>query len=304
MMNILRTGGVITLAVIGVLIVSSIQPRRVAAWGAHGHLISGKAAAKKLPRAMPKFFREASDQLAYLNPEPDRWRDGAEAELDPATRDAFNPDHFINFERFPADALKAENRFLFLAELRKSGMETPEAGLSPFRILELFGRLRTEFRLWRTTTDKRQRRWIEERIINDAGILGHYVTDGANPHHTTIHHHGWIGENPKGYAIDREFHARFESIYVGKHVALADIERAMTGEPQVLPNPRAAVLNFLRTSHGKVERLYEIDKRAAFNEQTSAPENKQFAVERLAAGAEMLRDLWWTAWMTSAPATR
>ena len=293
----MKTASVLTL---GVLLVVLAIPPRALAWGAHGHTISGKAATMKLPPEMPKFFRKASDQLAYLNPEPDRWRDRAEAELNPTTRDAFNPDHFINFERFPAEALNAENRFLFLAELRKSGMETPEAGIVPYRILELFGRLRTEFRLWRTTTNKRERRFIEERIINDAGILGHYVTDGANPHHTTIHHHGWVGENPKGYATDREFHARFESIYVGKHITLANLTGSMTNRARVIQNPRAEVINYLRTSHGKVERLYELDKRAAYNELTTAPENKQFAVERLAAGAEMLRDLWWTAWVTSA----
>ncbi len=282
------------------LVVSLVLPRQAAAWGAHGHTIAGKAATLKLPKEMPKFFRKASDQLAYLNPEPDRWRDRTEADINPTTRDAFNPDHFINFERFPASAFDAENRFLFLAELRKSGMETPEAGILPYRILEIFGRLRTEFRLWRTETDKQKRKWIEARIINDAGILGHYVTDGANPHHTTIHHHGWIGENPKGYATDREFHARFESIYVGKQVTFADLMSAMNNSPRVIQNPRAEVISYLRASHSKVEQLYEIDKRAAYNEQTTAPENKQFAAARLAAGAEMLRDLWWTAWVTSA----
>jgi len=32
-----------------------------------------------------------------------------------------------------------------------------------------------------------------------------------------------------------------------------------------------------------------------------APDNKAFAVDRLAAGSRMLRDIWWTAWVTSAP---
>ena len=49
------------------------------AWGAHGHTISGAAAARALPREMPKFFRNAADQLAYLTPEPDRWRNRGEA---------------------------------------------------------------------------------------------------------------------------------------------------------------------------------------------------------------------------------
>lgn len=299
--------------IIFTLLMALIFPAQVFAWGAHGHTISGKVAATKLPKEMPKFFRSASDQLAYLNPEPDRWRDRAEAETNPTTREAFNPDHFINFERIPDAALKAENRFQFLALMRASSinstegvakMETgAEAGISPFRILELFGRLRTEFRLWRTTADKRERRWIEQRIINDAGILGHYVTDGANPHHTTIHHHGWIGDNPRGFATDREFHARFEGAFVQSRIAFNDLLPKINQTPRVLPNPRQAVFEFLRTTHNEVERLYEIDKRATFNEATTAPENKEFAAQRLAAGAEMLRDLWWTAWVTSGVTT-
>ncbi|MFN7624862.1 MAG: hypothetical protein ACK5RS_17130, partial [Acidobacteriota bacterium] len=54
----------------------------VRGWGAHGHAISGKAAAEKLPPTMPDFFRKASDQLSYLNPEPDRWRDRLESQID------------------------------------------------------------------------------------------------------------------------------------------------------------------------------------------------------------------------------
>lgn len=296
--------------VILTLLTTLIFPAQIFAWGAHGHTVSGKAAAVKLPKEMPKFFRNASDQLAYLNPEPDRWRDRAEAETNPTTREAFNPDHYINFERVTEAALNAENRFQFLALMRANGSNTPEgaakietgaeAGLSPFRIMEMFGRLRTEFRLWRTTTDKREKRWIQERIINDAGILGHYVTDGANPHHTTIHHHGWIGDNPKSYATDREFHARFEGAFVRSRIGLNDLLPKINQTPRVVTNPRQSVIEFLRTSHNQVERLYEIDKRAAFNETTTAPENKEFAAQRLAAGAEMLRDLWWTAWVTSA----
>lgn len=274
--------------------------RIVNAWGAHGHVISGAAAARALPEEMPKFFRDAADQLAYLNPEPDRWRNRGEAERDPAMNGAFAPDHFVNFERIPESAWEATDRFAFLADMRaKTGMDLPEAGLSPLHILELFQRLRVAFGGWRAAPDALTRGWIEQRIVNDAGLLGHYVTDGANPLHTTIHHHGWIGENPKAYATDREIHARFEGQYVQARVTLGDLMPHMKRPARVLADPRRDILAFLKESHGYVEELYAIDKRAAFNELTTAPENKQFAVERLVFGAQMLRDLWWTAWVTS-----
>jgi hypothetical protein len=42
-----------------------------------------------------------------------------------------------------------------------------------------------------------------------------------------------------------------------------------------------------------------LEKKEAFGEPTKSAEHKKFAQERLAAGAQMLRDLWWTAWVTS-----
>jgi len=278
-----------------------VAPEVAVAWGAHGHMIAAKAAALALPEEMPAFFREAADQLAYLNPEPDRWRTDTEARTDPALRDGFNADHFIRIESVPATALSAPNRFAYLAELRAAGVEVPESvGVAPFRILELFQRLRAEFRLWRQAPDEKTRRWIEQRIINDAGVLGHYVTDVANPLHTTMHHHGWMGDNPGGYATDREVHSRFEGRYVQARFVHADIASLVAPTPSVLEDPRRAILQHVRASHDRVETLYQIDKRSRFDENTTAEENRSFTAERLASGATMLRDLWWTAWVTSA----
>lgn len=176
------------LLLITVATVCFLPLHTVRAWGEHGHRISAQAAVQKLPAEMPMFFRSAADQLAYLNPEPDRWRDEAERKLDVALNSAAAPEHYINFERLSERTLATRHRYDYLAELHRSGVRADQAGLLPFEILELFQRLRVEFRLWRTTTDERQRGFVEQRIINDAGLLGHYVTDGANPHHTTIHH--------------------------------------------------------------------------------------------------------------------
>ena len=70
-------------------------------WGLHGHQLSGRAAAMKLPEQSPKFFRKAVDQLSYLNPEPDRWRNRDESNLDKALDSAYAPDHFLDLELVP-----------------------------------------------------------------------------------------------------------------------------------------------------------------------------------------------------------
>jgi hypothetical protein len=268
-------------------------------WGEHGHRMIGEAAARKLPAEMPAFFRDAADQLSYLNPEPDRWRAREERSLDGGMDGAHAPEHYIDMELLPAGALKAPDRLAYADSLRAAGVDASKAGLLPYRILELTQRIRVSFRQWRSTKDPKQRAWIEQRILNDAGILGHYVADASNPAHTSIHHNGWVGENPRGYATDSRFHSRFESEYVQRHMKLADVTAAMASAPRVFPDARKSVMDYLLTSHGELERLYQIDQRQPFGAKTTAAENKKFTAERLAAGAEMLRDLWWTAWVTS-----
>ncbi len=281
-----------------ILILVLIVPQTVGAWGYHGHEISGLAAALKMPAETPVFMLESSRQLSYLTPEPDRWRDRAESDLDPAMK-AFSPDHYIDMEFVPEGALlTATDRYAFIEALMKVGRKPAEAGFVPYRILELFQTLRMEFRLWRVTKDRVTRAMIEERIINDAGILGHYVTDGSNPHHTSIHHNGWIGDNPKGYSTDKTMHYRFEGQYVETHLQVNDL-MPLIGAARVLAKPREEVIAYLQTSRSQLETLYELEKKESFSDVTKSEEHKQFVSKRLAAGAQMLRDLWWTAWLTS-----
>lgn len=280
------------------LIICLSLPSQVNGWGDHGHEISGLAAALKVPTEMPSFFLQSARQLSYLNPEPDRWREKAESDLDPAIK-SFSPDHYIDMEFVPEGALtSAADRYAFIEALIKAGRKPAEAGFVPYRIMELFQSLRIEFRLWRNTTDAMKRAMIEQRIINDAGILGHYVTDAANPHHTTMHHNGWVGDNPKGYSTDKTIHYRFETEYVKSHLQVNDLLPLM-GTARILAKPREELIAYLQTSRSHLEELYELEKKESFGEQTKSPEHKKFVAARLAAGAQMLRDFWWTAWATS-----
>ncbi len=272
-----------------------------APWGPRGHAMAARAAAGSLPATMPAFFRAAADQLEYLNPEPDRWRSRERTTMD----EAFKYDHYIDLENVPPGALDEPDRFRFLGALYRAGIERPEqrVGFLPYRILELYERLVTEFALWRQAAPGPERRWIEERIVNDAGILGHYVTDGSNPHHATIHFNGWAegAPNPRNFTTDRSFHWRFESAFVDANVSAGDVAASLPGSAARLPDVREAVMDLLRDSNGAVERLYELEQRYGFPEEGPAdPVAVAFAVERLARGAALLRDLWWTAWLESA----
>jgi len=277
----------------------------IAAWGDAGHRMTGEAAALSMPGSTPAFFRNASKQLAYLNPEPDRWKDRAERDADRALDGGFNADHFIDTEMAPPDvlaaALAAPNRYAYADTLRKAGVDATVFGFLPFAILEYSQKLRVDFRNWRAAPDS-VKPFIETRILDDAGVLGHFVADGSNPLHTSDQYNGWTRANPNGYATDKQTHARFESGYVGAKIKLADVMAKMDTSARVLPDFRSAIVAYVRESNAHMIPLYELDKRVRFDTNTTSAENKAFTVDRLAFGAKMLRDIWWTAWVTSAPA--
>ena len=264
-----------------------------------GHRITGLAAASTMPDAMPAFFRAAVDRLGWLNYEPDRWRADALVEAN----EAFRYDHYVDLENVSEMARRARDRFEYLSILQRENIERParDGGLLAFRILELQQRLTIGFSQWRRSTDAQERRWIEERIINDAGILGHYAADAANPHHTSIHHNGWAAgaPNPDGFTTDRDFHSRFEAEFVGARATLEDVVARLDRDARRLAQPRADIWSFILASHEQLRRLYQLERRERFSAATASPAHLVFATERLAAGADFLRSLWWTAWLDS-----
>ena len=108
-------------------------------WGFNAHEMGARAAVDHLPEPMPHFFRSARDQLAWLNPEPDRWRDRDHTEMD----QAWAYDHYVDLENVPPGAMDAPDRFTFLRYLNEAGLERPErdTGFLHYRILELQERL-------------------------------------------------------------------------------------------------------------------------------------------------------------------
>ncbi|MGD8361700.1 MAG: hypothetical protein PVJ04_09735 [Gemmatimonadota bacterium] len=269
-------------------------------WGAEGHHIVTRAAVSHLPAEMPAFFRSAGHQLEYLGPEPDRWRSRELKEMD----DAWEFDHYIDLENVPQGALEASDRYEFIAALYAAGIHRPQqyVGFLPWRILEMYQRLLTEFAIWRNLEGDPQRPFVEARILNDAGILGHYAADATQPHHTTIHFNGWAegAPNPRGFTTARDFHARFESAFVEAHVSFQDVDLLMASSPMAIEDPRRAVWSEVRTSNATVERMYELELEHGFDPEASPdPAVTDFVVQRLVAGAEMLRGLWWSAWTES-----
>lgn len=276
------------------------------AWGPDGHRYVNQVAAKKIPRDMPGFFRSAGERLAYLGPEPDRWRERVE----PTLKNAQEPDHFLNMERLEGMGDLPPRRFEFIQKLyakrltiadeKQRDLYLPEdIGLQPYAAIEMYERLKVAFREYRKLKkENKPTKEVEQAAVLYAGVLGHYVADASQPLHATIHYNGWVGDNPNGYTTRKTIHGEFESDFVAKNVKPADFE-TLVSAPQVLQNPFADYVSYLRQSNALVQPLYELDKQHAFTDH-GTPQGKEFVVKRLAAGSQMLVNLWYTAWVESA----
>lgn len=272
-------------------------------WGNEGHSAINRVAAEKLPPEVPVFVRNAAAQLAYLAPEPDRWRETSELAL----KRSQEPDHFINLEMVEGMDLPPD-RYSFYRELAAKRAQTPgnpedllpeRVGLQPYIAIEVYERLVVAFREYRRALlDHRKTDFAEANAILYAGWLGHYVGDAANPMHTTIHHNGWMGPNPKGYTTANTVHWKMEGIFVAANLKQLQFADLVPAQPRLLTDPFQDYLRYLRESHKLVETAYQLEKEGGFDGE-GTPASRDFIRHRLAAGAEMLRNLWYTAWMQS-----
>ena len=179
---------------------------------------------------------------------------------------------------------------------------SPEkVGLQPYVTLEVWERLKAGLRAYRDlVAAKQDTKPAELAVLFYAGWLGHYVADGSMPLHTTVEYNGWTGPNPHGYTTEHTIHAQFESTFVAAEVKPADVAPLVSASKvTVVGDVWPQYLAYLRQSHALVERTYAIEKAGGFAG-AGTPEGKQFAEERLAAGAVELRDLIETAWVRSA----
>ena len=295
--------GVISLVLIALVLA---QSQVAGAWGNEGHTAINRVAAEKIPASMPRFLRRAVGEIAYLGPEPDRWRSPSEFAL----KNAQEADHFIDLERVSWLDPLPPGRYEFYRKLYEKRAATPSTehpddylpehvGLQPYITMEVYGRLKAAFREYRQRLAAHQpTQAVQQAIIFYAGWLGHYVGDGSQPLHTTVQYNGWVGPNPNGYTTGHSIHAQFETAYVAANITAKDFA-GLVKSPERLDDPFARYVAYLRQSNGMVENVYVLEKAGGFTGKGS-PAAFDFTTHRLAAGSQMLLDLWYTAWMESA----
>ncbi len=257
-----------------------------------------RLAVTTLPADTPEFLRTqaAADEIEYLGPEPDRWRSKAEPELVAAQA----PEHFIDLEL--ADALEPlpHKRLDFEAKVFAAGQRPETIGLQPWQTDEVWERLKAAMRQYREIKAAGEdTKEVETAILFYAGWLGHYVGDGSQPLHVTVKYNGWVGPNPNGYTTEHHIHYEFESPFVAANIHPPDVQAKMTPVKVIDGDMFDAYVAYLRHSATYVEKVYQLDKAGGFVG-AGTPESREFTAERLAAGASMLRDMIYTAWIDSA----
>jgi hypothetical protein len=285
-----------------VLIAALAHPPLAWGWGNEGHRMINRLAISALPADVPAFLRSegAMSEIEYLGPEPDRWRSPAEAELNAAQA----PEHFIDLE--PADALGPlpRRRLDFEAKVFAAGQRPEKIGLQPWEATEVWERLKAALREYRRLVAaggeaNPDTRAAEEAAIFYAGWLGHYVGDASQPLHTTVQYNGWTGPNPNGYTTEHTIHWQFEGPFVAANLHGREVQAKMTPARAVEGDMFDGYVAYLRHTATYVEKVYQLEKAGGFNGAGTA-ESREFTAERLAAGASMLRDMIYTAWLDSA----
>ena len=296
-------------------------PAAVFAWGVVGHTMINRLAAQNLPDSLPAFMRspEAIAEIATLGPEEDRIKDAGQswdADNDPGHYLDIGDDGTIagvvRLDALPKDMAS------YARELAKAGTDPYRAGFVPYSIMDGFERARKDFAIWRVddymathaTTQPARDEFARDRAVRetltlrDIGDWGHFVGDGSQPLHITIHFNGWGNyPNPNGYTTNH-IHSYFESEFVTKYAKAAAVAAKIpaytpANPTQLLTQTQIASIvgTYLSDTAKAVGPLYTLYASGDFT--NGSPKAIDFTDAQLARGATEFRDLIALAWEDS-----
>lgn len=321
-----------TLVSVGLLSVLFGAPR-MHAWDYEGHRLIAMLALRTLPTNFPAFALtpENRERIAFLSGEPDRWRNSPDTPF----AHAHKPDHFFDVDELPLYGLSVTNvstfryeaeaqfiagraanpgRFPPIDPARDPDLTRGRIGFLPWTITEHHGRLKSGFSSLRAfeeagTADEQSN--ARQNIVYGMGVMAHFVGDAVQPLHTTRHYNGWSGANPAGYTTNRTFHSWIDGGYpnrlsmtvetlAGRLRPARRLAFEETGASRT--NLFPAMMRFLQRSHEQVESVYQLEKSGRLGS-TGEPsaEGRALMEKQVVEGAQMLGDLWLTAWQEAPP---
>ena len=272
-----------------------LVPAALFAWGEKGHLMINLVALDAAASRLPPFMNAAREQVIFNAYEPDRWREEGRTPLNVAQE----VDHYLDSEKWGSVLTLPADRYAFLQQLadRKGDLRT--GGLA-YAIIENYSRLVNAFRNWRNAKTAGDRESSRANAVYVAGVMGHYVGDGSQPMHLTIHHHGWVGTvpNPRNFTKDSGIHSRYETAYVNAAIDASKV-RPRVHAPERLPNVWGSIKQYLAATFSELEPMYELEKTGEFNPEKPRPRGTEFIEAELSRAGTLLAALWYTAWLES-----
>jgi hypothetical protein len=298
------------------------------AWDYEGHHAINELALASLPADFGGFTLTPAfkNRIAFLAGEPDRWRNMGDLPLK-----HFNgPDHYIDLEDLKLYGLTPETlplmRYDFVAIIARERMAHPDkfppidpakdadhtrelSGFLPWAITENYEKLKSCFSYLKAFQNyggtPEEIANAQANVVYVMGVMGHFVGDGSQPLHTTMHFNGWMGDNPHGYTTSLKFHAWIDGGYfrqtgginVGKLAGkIHPAERIKNaGQPDGMF--RDAV-SYIVEQNKSVGPLYELEKEGKLTgEGDKGLEGRPFLDGQLVKAGQMLGDIWYTAWL-------
>ena len=313
-----------------------LSPPNSIAWDYEGHRAINLLALETLPSGFPSFVltAEARERVAFLSGEPDRWRNTKELPL----RHANLPDHYLDLEELAMYGLNPTNlpvfRYEFVGELTRIRTEHPAwfraadsaedaartqalIGLLPWTIAETYGKLQSAFSALNAFQEHGEPEEIqnaEENVLYYMGVLGHYVGDAAQPLHVSKHYNGWVGPNPGHYTTNRTFHAWIDGGYLRATGGLDahDLEGKLRPARRLpaMQTPDGSdglfgeIMRFILIQYLEVEPLYALEREGGLDAtDVTGSEGRKQLEEQIVRGAQLLGDLYYSAWMNAPPDT-
>ena len=289
-----------------------------------GQSTGDPAAAGNPASLLPQWITSdlARSMIAFQSSEADRYRGTKSNYLAHEN----NPDHYLDVEDLASYGLTLETvpplRAQFISAMtvarHEHGEEIPPhnprlnpsgdqewPGFVVHAIMEHHAKLTSAMKTARTLeklNDPKRAPQLEmarANVLAHMGHLSHFVGDTAQPLHTTKHHHGWVGENPKGYTTERSIHSYIDGTILDIHkLDYLSLKPSAKPAAAIDPvDPWKDVLAYLQRSHDEVEPLYALKLSGDLEKDTG----KAFISDRLTDAGAMLGALYASAWKLSEP---
>jgi hypothetical protein len=174
-----------------VVVVLALSSARLSAWSFEAHRYITERAIGLLPAEIRPFYEKYRVVVVEHSIDPDLWRT--------VGFDREPPNHFLDLDAYGNEPFAALPRDYGAAVQRHGRATIDRNGRLPWRVVEIYEKLRGAFRNLREGRPG----YAYDDVKFFAAVLSHYVADGHVPFHAVVNHDGQL-------TGQQGIHARFE----------------------------------------------------------------------------------------------